>query len=162
MTENAPYIAPDAERSRIMAAVKNKHTAPERHVRRVLFGAGFRYRLHNKKLPGTPDIYLGGYSVAIFVHGCFWHNHRCPKGRKMPRRNANYWQTKIFGNAERDKRRRDELQMQGIRVLTIWECAIKGKHRLSDEALLSEIKEFLHDSAQHLAELPVKPVFKEE
>lgn len=138
----------------MMAAVKNKNTAPERRVRRVLFRAGYRYRIHAGTLPGSPDIWFRAYDAVIFVHGCFWHHHDCPKGSRLPKRNALYWQEKIRRNVQRDARVRCELHECGVRVLYVWECALTGKGRLSEGALLQEMAAFLHDSSVMCAELP--------
>jgi len=106
-----------------MAAVKNKDTKPELVVRQRVFAAGFRYRLHVRKLPGTPDLVLPRYHVAIFVHGCFWHGHTCPKG-KLPATNRNFWQDKITKNVERDRRAVKALNSEGWQVVTIWSCQL--------------------------------------
>lgn len=110
-------------RSRMMAAVGSKNTAPELRVRRVLFGAGFHYRLHPKALPGKPDIVLPGLSVAIFVNGCFWHGHECHKGRR-PTSNQEFWNRKIDQNRERDLRKTKLLEATGWHVCTVWECEL--------------------------------------
>lgn len=123
-------------------------------MRALLFAAGYRYRIHVRALPGAPDIYFGAHCAAIFVHGCFWHHHGCDKGGRLPTRNAEYWRQKILGNAERDARFRRELHEKGVRVLYIWECALKGKQKLSDAALREEISDFLHDPTALFAQLP--------
>ncbi|WP_247879620.1 very short patch repair endonuclease [Azospirillum sp. TSA6c] len=120
------------QRRRIMQAVKTKDTGPEWAVRRWLHARGYRYRLHRKDLPGRPDIVLPGRRLAIFVHGCFWHNHGCEKGR-APKSRLEYWGPKLEANRRRDASKAAELEAQGWRVLTIWQCEI------SDEATLSEV-----------------------
>lgn len=113
-----------AARSRNMAAIKGKDTKPEMLVRRALHAAGFRYRLHGKKLPGKPDIVMPARRAVVFVHGCFWHHHGCansvwPKVREL------FWRTKIIGNMERDQRNRRELRDLGWQVFVIWECEVR-------------------------------------
>src|ERR1017187_4327774 len=89
-------------RSKIMASVRRADTAPELEVRRELFALGYRYRLHRRDLPGSPDIVLRKFGVAVFVHGCFWHGHDCPRGRLVPATNVDFWRNKLSMNAERD------------------------------------------------------------
>ncbi|KQM96377.1 hypothetical protein ASE77_18785 [Sphingomonas sp. Leaf226] len=114
-----------------MQAVKTKDTGPEWVVRRFLHSRGYRYRLHPKNLPGRPDIVLPGRRLAIFVHGCFWHSHDCPKGR-APKSKLDYWGPKLEANRERDIRKASELEGMGWTVLTIWQCETK------DEAVLAK------------------------
>jgi DNA mismatch endonuclease (patch repair protein) len=109
----------------MMAKVKGRDTKPELAVRRALFREGFRYRLHRGDLPGRPDIVLGRYRQAIFVHGCFWHGHDCPKGKKRPASNATFWNMKLDGNTERDRRNRSALEAAGWNVVVIWECELE-------------------------------------
>src|ERR1017187_9407896 len=110
-------------RSKIMASVRRADTAPELEVRRELFALGYRYRLHRRDLPGSPDIVLQKFGVAVFVHGCFWHGHNCPRGRR-PKSNTAFWNKKLEGNAGRDRRNTALLKAMGWRVCVIWECAI--------------------------------------
>ena len=114
------------ERSRLMSRIRGKDTKPEMLVRRGLHHRGFRFRLHDQNLPGRPDLILPRHHAAIFVHGCFWHGHDCPLFR-WPRTLEEFWREKIEGNRERDRRARERLQSAGWRVLTIWECAFRGK-----------------------------------
>jgi DNA mismatch endonuclease, patch repair protein len=113
-----------AERSRIMAAVKSKDTAPEMFVRRLVHSLGYRYRLHVRSLPGTPDLVFPRLRKIINVNGCFWHLHGCPRCR-IPSSRRGYWVKKLEGNAARDKRVRRELQRAGWKVLVLWECQVK-------------------------------------
>ena len=114
-----------ATRSRVMARVKGKDTGPEMMVREALTRLGARYRLHRKDLPGSPDIVLPGRRLAIFVHGCFWHGHDCPRGSRTPKANREYWTAKVGRNIARDAASREALQAAGWRVETIWECDLK-------------------------------------
>lgn len=117
------------QRSRHMSGIRSKDTQPEWVVRRMLHGLGYRYRLHARHLPGTPDLVFPSRRKVIFVHGCFWHGHDCGRGFK-PKTNAQFWSEKIAANMGRDKRRRAELRRLGWGVLTVWECAT-GKGRAS-------------------------------
>lgn len=114
------------KRSAVMRRVKGRDTAPEMKVRRLLRGAGISYRLGGCGLPGRPDVVMKGRRIALFVHGCFWHGHDCPRGARQPRSNADYWIAKIDRNRARDDRVTAELQAQGWRVLTLWECEQKA------------------------------------
>ena len=118
-------------RSRMMAKIRNRDTNPELVLRHKLHQAGFRYRLHVKNLPGTPDIVLPKHRAAIFVHGCFWHGHNC-KLFRWPASRQDFWRAKITGNRLRDARARELLLEAGWRVLTVWECALK---RATDSAI---------------------------
>lgn len=115
-----------AIRSRMMASVKSKNTAPELNIRKALFARGLRYRLHNKTLPGSPDLVFSKYKAVIFIHGCFWHNHSCKYG-KIPEANREFWEKKLQGNALRDLEKILELQLKGWRVKIIWSCTLKNK-----------------------------------
>lgn len=110
-----------AERSRIMAAVRSKDTAPERIVRRLVHRMGFRFRLHRRGLPGSPDLVFPGRHRVIFVHGCFWHGHTCGACR-IPSTNRPFWKKKLTANAVRDRRAVRKLRRDGWKVLVIWEC----------------------------------------
>jgi DNA mismatch endonuclease, patch repair protein len=131
------------ERSRIMAAVKSKDTAPELIVRRLVHSLGYRYRLHVRSLPGNPDLVFPRLRKVINVNGCFWHLHRCARCR-VPSSRRRYWVAKLQRNAARDKRTRRELQHAGWRVLVIWECQIT---RWSEERLRDRIVAFLNKDA---------------
>jgi DNA mismatch endonuclease (patch repair protein) len=118
------------ERSALMSKIRAKNTKPEMLVRRVLRGLGYRFRLHVRELPGCPDIVLPRQSTIIQVKGCFWHGHRCLKGR-LPRSNRFYWVPKLRKNKLRDSRNEKQLRRMGWRVETIWECKLK-KMEISD------------------------------
>ncbi len=108
-----------------MQAVKSRDTAPEIVVRRLLYALGIRYRLHRRELPGCPDLVFFGKRKIIFIHGCFWHGHECPRGSRTPKTNANYWTAKIDRNRSRDASAVQQLQNTGWSVLVIWECQIR-------------------------------------
>lgn len=113
-------------RSRTMRAVKGKNTTPELIVRRLVFALGYRYRLHLKDLPGKPDLAFPRLRKVIFVHGCFWHGHNCPRGARVPVQNREYWVRKIARNIARDKCAGATLKKLGWKSLVIWECDLKG------------------------------------
>lgn len=117
----SPDTVSSTERSRIMRQVRSKDTTPEMYVRRALHAAGFRFRLHNKRLPGNPDLVLTKYGTVVFVQGCLWHWHGCRRSR-MPSSNSDYWERKISGNVERDARNAAVLCEMGWRVELVWEC----------------------------------------
>ena len=115
-----------AKRSWIMARVKSRNTQPEIAVRSCLHRLGFRFRLKNRDLPGSPDIVLPRFHAVIFVHGCFWHGHgRCTKGKTMPVTNIDFWREKIARNRTRDRQALRDLKKLGWRVFTLWECEIR-------------------------------------
>src|SRR5271154_4762783 len=116
---------PSPERSATMRAVKSRDTGPERAVRRLLSGIARGYRLHRADLPGKPDIVYIRRKLAIFVHGCFWHGHDCPRGARPPKANADYWQAKIARNRARDARTLAALEAMGWRALAVYECELK-------------------------------------
>lgn len=125
-------------RSRNMRAIRSKNTKPELTIRRLLHGAGFRFRLHRKDLPGSPDLVLPRHKVVIFVHGCFWHGHECHLF-KVPKTRSAFWIDKIAANRVRDRESTEHLLAAGWRVLTIWECALKGSRRRSNDELIQSM-----------------------
>lgn len=126
-------------RSRIMSRVGQKDTGPEMKLRRSLHKIGLRYRLHDKRLPGSPDVVFPRLKAALFVHGCFWHRHGC-KATTTPRTNVDFWRKKFDENIARDRRHIEALQDAGWRVAVVWECSLKGKSADPDEVarLVSE------------------------
>jgi DNA mismatch endonuclease (patch repair protein) len=120
-----------ASRSVMMAKIRSHNTRPEIRVRRYLHKAGFRFRLHRKDLPGKPDLVLPMYRTALFVHGCFWHQHQGCKYSTMPKSNADYWTKKLARNLERDSVNFERLVELGWRVLIVWECSLKKKETAS-------------------------------
>ena len=115
-------------RSMNMSHIRSTNSKPEEIVRKYLFSKGFRYRKNVRALPGCPDIVLPKYRTVIFVNGCFWHKHDCPRF-VWPSSNQEYWQPKILRNVERDQINRQELQTLGWKVITVWECELKKKVR---------------------------------
>jgi len=122
-------VTPEA-RSRIMRAVRGRDTGPERAVRRIVHGLGFRFRLYAADLPGRPDLVLPRHRAVILVHGCFWHAHRCRAGRIEPRTNAAFWRAKRAANRARDAAVRRRLRRLGWRVIEVWECHLREPERL--------------------------------
>ncbi len=129
----ADVMTPE-QRSRAMARVRSKNTKPELRVRALLHRLGFRFRLHRRDLPGTPDLVLPKHRAAIFVHGCFWHAHPGCARATMPSTRVEFWTTKLARNVERDAKKLRELQAAGWRVLVLWECETRDAEAL--EALL--------------------------
>lgn len=107
-----------------MKRIGRQNTAPELAVRRFLHASGLRFRVAVRSLPGTPDIVLPRHSMVVFVHGCFWHGHRCAHGRVQARTNAAFWLEKIAANRRRDARKRRVLEALGWRVIEVWECQV--------------------------------------
>jgi DNA mismatch endonuclease (patch repair protein) len=141
-------IVDPATRSRMMAGIKGKDTKPEMAIRRMLHAAGFRFRLHDMRFPGRPDLVLPKYRAVVFVHGCFWHGHQNCLMFRLPKSRADFWEKKISQNKSRDERYVTQLLGIGWRVLIIWECATKGASRKSPENLLREIEAFLNDQSR--------------
>ena len=122
-----------ASRSKNMSAIKSKNTKPEVEVRKLLHAMGFRFRLHKKDLPGSPDIVLAKYKSVIFVHGCFWHRHKRCKFASNPKTRVDFWNKKFKDNIERDIKVRKELENLEWNYLIIWECQIKNKTYLKEK-----------------------------
>jgi DNA mismatch endonuclease (patch repair protein) len=120
------------QRSRCMSAIRGKHTKPELLVRLALRTMGFRYRLHPGGLSGKPDIVFSKQRVAVFVHGCFWHSHRCRYGSVTPATNIEFWRNKRLGTIERDKRNLRILRKGGWKVITVWECWTRKPIQLAE------------------------------
>ncbi|MBC7948908.1 MAG: DNA mismatch endonuclease Vsr [Chitinophagaceae bacterium] len=132
-------------RSNIMSRVKSKNTSPELKFRKGLFARGFRYLLHGK-LPGKPDLVFPQYKSVIFVNGCFWHGHDCPRFR-IPSSNVDYWKAKFERNMANDKRNHEALRSLGWRVLVVWECTLTTK-KIS--ASIDQAEEWLVSADIHL------------
>ena len=123
-------------RSENMARVKSKNTKPEIFLRKLLWHKGFRYRLNYKELPGSPDLYIPKYRVAIFVNGCFWHMHENCRYSSIPKNNHDFWKNKLEGNVERDRENYAQLESMGIKVIVVWGCEIK--QMMKDELMAVE------------------------
>lgn len=120
-------------RRRTMQAVRSKDTKPEMMVRRIVHAQGYRYRLHRRDLPGTPDLTFPSRRKVIFVHGCFWHGHPCRGEPRLPKTNRDYWVPKIRRNAERDAEHDRDLAELGWESLTVWECELRDRDRLLEK-----------------------------
>jgi DNA mismatch endonuclease (patch repair protein) len=121
-----------------MRLIKGKNTDPEIAIRRMLHAMSFRYRLHDKRLPGQPDIVFGRRRKVIFVHGCFWHRHNCRLGR-LPKSKLDFWVPKLEKNIARDRRNERELEAAGWKHFIVWECELK------EENLCKRLKKFLDE-----------------
>lgn len=130
------------QRSRNMASIRSRNTRPEMLVRSAVHHMGFRFRLHVRTMPGSPDLVLPAHRKVIFVDGCFWHCHRCRYGNVKPATNAEFWAEKRRRNVERDRRNRRLLRQQGWEVLTVWECWT----REPEQKLLPRLERFLRGS----------------
>lgn len=133
----ADFMSPE-RRSAHMAKIRSKDTKPEIMLRRMLHRDGLRYRLHDRRLPGKPDLVFAGRRKVIFVNGCFWHGHDCPVGSRLPKSNTEFWADKRLRNQERDVRQRIQLVDQGWGYLDVWECEV-----LADEDLVRHVRLFL-------------------
>lgn len=132
-------IVSAAKRSEMMAGIRGKNTKPEMTVRKLLHAAGFRFRLHDKQLPGKPDIVLPKWQTVIFVHGCFWHGHENCRIFRLPKSRQDFWKSKITDNTDRDKVVRRALTEAGWKIVVIWECSMKGKGRLNSADLITAL-----------------------
>jgi DNA mismatch endonuclease (patch repair protein) len=123
-------ISPEA-RGRQMARVRAKDTRPEMAVRRLVFGMGYRYRLHDARLPGTPDLVFAGRGKVLFVHGCFWHRHENCGLARLPKSRLDFWLPKLEGNQTRDRVNQRLLRKSGWRILVVWECELRDMPKLT-------------------------------
>ena len=131
-----------AFRSEIMSRVLSKNTRPEMVVRRMLHGAGYRYRLHRSDLPGKPDLVFAARRKVIFVHGCFWHLHEGCAQARLPKSRVEFWTAKLHSNKERDERNLAELKRLGWQVMVVWECDLRRPE------LLEDMRRFLDDAVE--------------
>lgn len=138
-------VSPE-KRSVMMSGIRGRNTRPEILVRKFLHSAGFRFRLHLKDLPGSPDIVLPKYKACIFVHGCFWHRHLGCRFTTSPATRPEFWARKFAGNQARDTKNVDALQAKGWRVLVVWECGLRSG------AAMTEIASWLSADDRPLAE----------
>lgn len=127
-----------SKRSAIMRAVRSRDTSPERTVRKIVSTLGVRYRLHGKKLPGNPDLVFPALKKVVFVHGCFWHRHRCRKGCSMPATRVEFWEAKFGRNTARDAEVKRELRRANWNSLTVWECQLHAKKLAATTARLKK------------------------
>jgi DNA mismatch endonuclease (patch repair protein) len=141
-------IVSKAKRSEMMAGIRGKNTRPEILIRKALHKEGFRFRLHGR-LPGKPDLVFPAYRAIVFVHGCFWHGHNCSLF-KWPSSRPEFWRSKITSNRRNDKKACTALTSEGWRVLTIWECALKGRGRLPLEDVTKKATKWLKSSRKIL------------
>lgn len=135
-------IVDKATRSKMMSNIKSKNTKPEILIRKLLHRQGFRFKLHDKTLPGKPDLVLPKYRAVININGCFWHCHSCHLF-KWPDTKKEFWRKKITSNAERDSSNTEILLNGGWRVLVVWECSIKGKYKIPPEEVVDRIVDWL-------------------
>lgn len=140
----ADIVSPE-KRSQNMSAIRSKDTKPEVYLRKLLFAQGYRYRIADKSVPGHPDIFLRKYNTAIFVNGCFWHRHPGCKYAYTPKSRVEFWQKKFDDNVRRDSAVKAELLEHGIKLLTVWECAIRRMQRdkIEEERALAKIILFI-------------------
>jgi DNA mismatch endonuclease (patch repair protein) len=131
-----------ATRSYNMSRIRGKDTKPEILVRKFLFSKGFRYRLHDRRLPGKPDIVLAKYKTVIFVHGCFWHGHEGCRYFVIPKTRTDWWTQKINGNRAKDLKNFHKLSLDGWKVITIFECELKNRSQLSTtlDAVITQLR----------------------
>jgi DNA mismatch endonuclease (patch repair protein) len=130
----------------MMSGIRAGNTKPELLIRKALHARGYRYRLHAAGLPGKPDIVLPKHRTAIFIHGCFWHGHDCSLFR-MPGTRQEFWQAKIARNMTRDRKVRRDITEAGWRQATVWECAIRGRHKIGIEETVNRILAWLLESS---------------
>ncbi|WP_083340788.1 very short patch repair endonuclease [Chromobacterium amazonense] len=135
-------IVDKTTRSRMMSGIRSKNTRPEVLIRKALHAQGFRYRLHQRGLPGKPDLCFPKYKAVILIHGCFWHGHTC-RYFKIPQTRTDFWLDKINGNRQRDTRQLMQLKQAGWRVLVVWECTIRKKHLQTKDMLIDCIANWL-------------------
>ncbi len=137
-----PDIVSPEVRSRMMAGIRGTNTKPELVLRRALHAAGFRFRLHDRALPGKPDIVFPRYRAVLFAHGCFWHGHDCHLVR-LPTTRTDFWAAKIARNREVDQSALESLRLLGWRVGVVWECSLKGRTRLEFDDVIGQCIDWL-------------------
>lgn len=137
----ADIVTPEV-RSRMMAGIRGKNTKPEMVIRKGLHRLGLRFLVHDKRLPGKPDLVFPKWRAAIFVNGCFWHGHDCHLF-KLPSTRTEFWRDKIAGNKRRDATALRKIEEAGWRTLCVWECAIKGRSMQEIDSVLQSCKNWL-------------------
>lgn len=141
-----------AEQRRLnMSRIRGKDTKPEMLIRRGLHARGLRYRLHDRKLPGRPDLVFPRYGAVVFVHGCFWHAHGCALS-KLPATRQEFWQHKLAENAARDRWAIEALCADGWRVLVVWECALRGRWRRIEDDVVAALASGIRSGTRSLLE----------
>jgi DNA mismatch endonuclease (patch repair protein) len=140
-------VVDKATRSRMMSGIRGKDTKPEILLRKGLFAKGFRFRLHDRRLLGKPDIVFPRFKAVILAHGCFWHGHECPLF-KWPSSNVRFWRKKIERNREVDRTAREALEALDWRILTVWECALKGPGRLPIDRVVGQAARWLSSGSR--------------
>ncbi|UWR63895.1 very short patch repair endonuclease [Phaeobacter inhibens] len=143
-----PDVHDKTTRSRNMAAIRGKDTKPELAIRRGLHARGFRFRLHAPYLPGKPDLVMKKYQATVFVHGCFWHMHDCPRFKMPSGGNAGFWRGKLLRNSQRDREVADALLAIGWRRFVVWECALVGKGRKDLPMVVETVAKWLASEAE--------------
>ena len=149
-------VVDKATRSRMMSGIRGKDTKPEMIIRKGLHRSGFRFRLHDKTLPGKPDLVLRKYNAVIFINGCFWHKHECHLF-KWPETRPEFWREKINKNHENDQLVLEKLSGAGWRICVVWECAVKGKDSREISELIGKIGKWLMDGSKNLIVIPKGP-----
>jgi len=140
-----------AQRQLNMSRIHGRDTRPEMLVRQGLHARGLRYRLHDRKLPGRPDLVFPSHGAVLFVHGCFWHAHGCALS-KLPATRQDFWKKKLEGNAARDRRAIDALRADGWRVVVIWECALRGPGRRIEDDVMAAVASSIRSGVRSLLE----------
>ena len=135
-------VVDPATRSRMMSGIRGRNTKPELHIRKALHARGFRYRVHQTRLPGKPDIALPRFRAVVLIHGCFWHGHDCPLYR-LPGTRTEFWRDKITRNQARDREVAIALGDAGWRRATVWECSFRGPQRLGFEIVIDRLCDWL-------------------
>lgn len=146
-----PDVLTPEQRRLNMSRVRGRDTKPEMLIRRGLHARGLRYRLHDRRLPGRPDLVFPRYGAVVFVHGCFWHAHGCALS-KLPATRREFWQAKLANNAARDSKALQALGTLGWRVLVIWECAMRGPGRRLEEDVIAAVASGIRSGSQSLLE----------
>lgn len=137
----ADIVSPEV-RSRMMSGIRSKNTRPEMIIRKGLHAAGFRFRLHNRSLPGTPDMTFPKWNAVIFIHGCFWHGHHCHLF-KWPATREDFWHQKISRNMQNDIRHDRDLRVAKWRIGVVWECALRGRKKMPFESVVEQLGQWL-------------------
>ena len=151
-----PDIVDAATRSRMMSGIRGRNTRPELQVRSMLHNRGFRFRVHVKTLPGKPDIVLPRYRAIVEINGCFWHGHDCALFR-WPGTRVDWWRDKIERNRSNDYRNREALVALEWRLATVWECALKGRERISPETVADALATWLRSGSVTPLEIRGEP-----